>query len=56
MQLGQTESGISINQYFVDHPEMVLGELTTENTQYGREESTVLPLEGADLGEQLKVP
>ena len=54
VQLGQTESGISINQYFVDHPEMVLGELTTESTQYGREESTVLPLEGADLGEQLK--
>ena len=54
VQLGQTESGISINQYFVDHPEMVLGELTTESTQYGREESTVLPLEGANLGEQLK--
>ena len=54
VQLGQTERGISINQYFVDHPEMVLGELTTESTQYGREESTVLPLEGADLGEQLK--
>ena len=54
VQLGQTKRGISINQYFVDHPEMVLGELTTESTQYGREESTVLPLEGADLGEQLK--
>ena len=54
VQLGQTESGISINQYFVDHPEMILGELSTESTQYGREESTVLPLEGADLGEQLK--
>ena len=54
VQLGQTESGISINQYFVDHPEMVLGELTTESTQYGREESTVLPLEGANLSEQLK--
>ena len=54
VQLGQTENGISINQYFVDHPEMILGELSTENTQYGREESTVLPLEGADLGEQLK--
>ena len=54
VQLGKTESGISINQYFVDHPEMILGELTTENTQYGREESTVLPLEGANLGEQLK--
>ena len=54
VQLGQTESGISINQYFVDHPEMILGELSTESTQYGREESTVLPLEGADLGKQLK--
>ena len=54
VQLGQTESDISINQYFVDHPEMILGELSTESTQYGREESTVLPLEGADLGEQLK--
>ena len=54
VQLGQTESGISINQYFVDHPGMILGELSTESTQYGREESTVLPLEGADLGEQLK--
>ena len=54
VQLGQTESGISINQYFVDHPEMILGELSTESTQYGREESTVLPLEGADLSEQLK--
>ncbi len=54
VQLGKTENGISINQYFVDHPEMILGELSTESTQYGREESTVLPLEGADLGEQLK--
>ena len=54
VQLGKTESGISINQYFVDHPQMILGELSTENTQYGREESTVLPIAGADLGEQLK--
>ena len=54
VQLGKTENGISINQYFVDHPEMVLGELTTESTQYGREESTVLPLEGVNLADQLK--
>ena len=53
VQLGQTENGSSINQYFVDHPEMVLGELTTESTQYGREESTVLPIAGANLSEQL---
>ena len=53
VQLGKTEDGFAINQYFVDHPEMVLGELTTESTQYGREELTVAPLEGANLGEQL---
>ena len=38
VQLGKTEDGFAINQYFVDHPEMVLGELTTDSTQYGREE------------------
>ena len=54
VQLGQTENGLAINQYFVDHPEMVLGELSTESTQYGREESTVLPLEGVNLADQLK--
>ena len=53
VQLGKTEDGLAINQYFVDHPEMVLGELTTENTQYGREELTVAPLEGVNLGDQL---
>ena len=53
VQLGKTEDGFAINQYFVDHPEMVLGELTTEITQYGREELTVAPLEGANLGDQL---
>ena len=53
VQLGKTEDGFTINQYFVDHPEMVLGELTTENTQYGREELTVAPLEGTSLTDQL---
>ena len=53
VQLGKTEDGFAINQYFVDHPEMVLGELTTESTQYGREELTVAPLEGANLADQL---
>ena len=53
VQLGKTEDGFAINQYFVNHPEMVLGELTTENTQYGREELTVAPLEGANLADQL---
>ena len=53
VQLGKTEDGFAINQYFVDHPEMVLGELTTESTQYGREELTVAPIEGANLSDQL---
>ena len=53
VQLGKTEDGFAINQYFVDHPEMVLGELTAESTQYGREELTVVPIEGANLADQL---
>ena len=53
VQLGKTEDGFAINQYFVDHPEMVLGQLTTESTQYGREELTVAPIEGAVLADQL---
>ena len=54
VQLGKTLEGFTINQYFVEHPEMVLGELSTENTQYGREDITVNPFEGADLAAQLK--
>ena len=53
VQLGKTEDGFAINQYFVDHPEMILGELTTESTQYGREELTVAPIEGTVLADQL---
>ena len=53
VQLGKTEDGFAINQYFVDHPEMVLGELTAESTQYGREELSVVPIEGANLADQL---
>ena len=53
VQLGKTEDGFAINQYFVDHQEMILGELTTESTQYGREELTVAPIEGAVLADQL---
>ena len=53
VQLGKTEDGFAINQYFVDHPEMVLGELTAESTQYGREDLTVAPLEGISLADQL---
>ena len=53
VQLGKTKDGFTINQYFVDHPEMVLGVLSTESTQYGREELTVAPIEGANLADQL---
>ena len=53
VQLGKTEDSFAINQYFVDHPEMVLGQLTAESTQYGREELTVAPLEGTSLADQL---
>ena len=52
VQLGKTEDGFTINQYFVDHPEMVLGELTMESTQYGHD-LTVAPLEGTSLADQL---
>ena len=54
VQVGQTPEGFTVNQYFVDHPEMILGELSAESTQYGREDVTVDPIEGADLAEQLK--
>lgn len=53
VHLGKTEQGYTINQYFVDHPDMVLGELTEESTQYGKQECTVKPLAGAELSDQL---
>ena len=52
VQLGQTEDGFTLNSYFVDHPEMVLGQLTLESTQYGHD-LTVAPIEGAVLADQL---
>ena len=54
VQLGKTADGIAINSYFADHPEMILGKLTTESTQYGKEEATVVPIEGANLADQLR--
>ena len=54
VDLGETPDGYSINQYFAQHPEMVLGEITTESTQYGKQETTVKPIEGIDLAQQLK--
>ena len=49
VHLGENEDGFSINQYFIDNPEMVLGRQTSESTQYGRQDYTVAPIEGADL-------
>ena len=54
VQVGRTPEGFTVNQYFVEHPDMVLGELSAESTQYGREDITVDPIEGSDLAEQLK--
>ena len=54
VHLGQTEDGIVLNSYFLSHPEMVLGRLALESSQYGKEECTVLPIPGAELSEQLK--
>ena len=53
VHLGANADGFAINQYFIDHPEMVLGRQTSESTQYGRQDFTVAPVEGADLAEQL---
>ena len=54
VDLCETPDGYSINQYFAQHPEMVLGEITTESTQYGKQETTVKPIEGVDLAQQLR--
>ena len=54
VQLKTTPEGYTVNSYFADHPEMVLGDFTAESTQYGKQEVTVKAKEGADLAEQLK--
>ena len=54
LNLKETPEGYSVNAYFAEHPEMVLGEFTTESTQYGKQEVTVKPKEGITLEEQLK--
>ena len=50
IHLGQSENGFAINSYFAEHPEMVLGTPSSESTQYGKQDYTVNPIEGADLG------
>ena len=51
---GETPEGFKVNQYFLDHPEMVLGIPTAESTQYAAQDYTVAPIEGADLADQLR--
>lgn len=53
IHLGKTADGFAINSYFVDHPEMVLGTLSAESTQYGKEDLTVNPIPDKDLSELL---
>ena len=52
-QTGQTEEDFTINRYFLDHPEMVLGRTTAQSTQYGKQDYTVAPIEGLELSDQL---
>ena len=54
VQLKTTPEGYTVNSYFANHPEMVLGDFTTESTQYGKQEVTVKAKAEADLAEQLK--
>ena len=50
IHLGQSENGFAINSYFAEHPEMVLGTPSSESTQYGKQDYTVSPIDGVDLG------
>ena len=53
VQLGESTNGFAINRYFIDHPEMILGIQTAESTQYGKQDFTVIPIEGGSLENQL---
>ena len=53
VHVGTTPEGFTVNRYFIDHPDLVLGTPTAESTQYGRQDYTVAPIEGADLSELL---
>ena len=54
VHLGETEDGIPINSYYVEHPDMVLGTMVWEDKMYGYEKETACqPIPGTDLGQQL---
>ena len=50
VHLGMAEDGLPLNSYYLDHPEMVLGTLTSESTQYGKDSLTVLPMDELTRG------
>ena len=52
VHLNTDENGLKMNQYFIDHPEMVMGEMREVSGPHGPE-TACLPREGQDLGEQL---
>ena len=52
VHLNTDENGLKMNQYFIDHPEMVIGDMREVSGPYGPE-TACLPREGQDLGEQL---
>ena len=54
VHLGKNEDGFSINSYFIDHPEMILGRQSSESTPYGKRDFTVEPIEGLHLADQLE--
>ena len=54
VHLNRTEEGHTMNSYFVDHPEMVLGDTVLESTPYGKDDITVRPIPGAELSDLLK--
>ncbi|MBQ3802587.1 MAG: DEAD/DEAH box helicase family protein, partial [Oscillospiraceae bacterium] len=53
VHLGENKDGFSINSYFVEHPDMILGRESSESTQYAGQDFTVEPLEGARLEDLL---
>jgi len=54
VHLNRTEEGHTMNSYFVDHPEMVLGDTVLESTPYGKDDITVRPIPCAELSDLLK--
>ena len=54
VHLGKDGNGITVNSYFAENPDMILGEMSMESTQYGRQEAVCKPIEGADLAQQLQ--